>query len=109
MTIFAKVNNGIVSKVIVADDTFFENFIDDSAGRYIETKEDGSIRNHYAGVGYTYNSEADVFIAPQPFPSWTLDTNTYEWNPPVELPTDTDNSYKWNEAEQQWVITTINQ
>lgn len=103
MAIFAKVSKGMVSKVIVADDTFFENFIDDSAGKYIETKEDGSIRKNFAGIGYIYDAVKDAFIPPQPYPSWTLDEDTCLWNPPVEMPED-GNFYEWNETDQQWVL-----
>lgn len=101
MAIFAKVSKGIVSKVIVADDNFLDNLIDETPGKYLETKEDGSIRGHFAGIGYTYDAEKDAFISPQPYPSWTLDQETYLWNPPVEYPSD-DNKYKWNEVDQQW-------
>jgi len=98
---WAKVVDGLVVKVIVANDDFFETFIDDSAGTWIETKMDGSIRKNYAGIGFSYDQGRDAFIPPQPFPSWTLNETTCRWEAPVECPND-GNMYEWNETDQQW-------
>ena len=70
--IFAKVKNGIVIEVMVADQEFIDNFIDTSPGTWIETRKDRSIRKNYAGIGFSYDSTRDAFIPPQPYPSWTL-------------------------------------
>ncbi len=61
-------------------------------------------RKNYAGVGYTYDETRDAFIPPKPFPSWTLNESTCQWDPPVlrTKETDWDKSYEWNEAEQRW-------
>lgn len=99
--IFAKVRNGIVIDVMVADQDFMDNFIDSSAGQWIETKEDGSIRKNYAGIGYTYDETRDAFIAPKQYPSWTLNEDTCKWECPVAHPDD-GNSYNWNEEDQRW-------
>lgn len=106
MAYFAKVNNGIVEKVIVAEAEFFHTFVDDSAGTWIETKMDGSIRKNYAGIGYTYDKTRDAFIPPQPYPSWTLDDETCLWNPPVAYPND-GNIYNWNEETQTWDLINV--
>ena len=98
---WAKVNNGLVEKVIVANDDFFDTFVDDSAGTWIETKMDGSIRKNYAGIGFSYDSTRDAFIPPKPYSSWTLDEDTCLWEAPVAYPSD-DKMYKWNETDQQW-------
>jgi hypothetical protein len=98
---WAKVVDGLVVKVIVANDDFFETFIDDSAGTWIETKMDGSIRKNYAGIGFSYDQGRDAFIPPQPFPSWTLNETTCRWEAPVECPND-GNMYEWNEITQAW-------
>lgn len=98
---WAKVVDGLVVKVIVANDDFFETFIDDSAGTWIETKMDGSIRKNYAGVGHTYDQGRDAFYEPQPYPSWTLNETTCLWECPVAYPND-GNMYNWNETDQQW-------
>ena len=57
-------------------------------------------RKQLASVGFTYNADADVFIAPQPHPSWTLDSN-HDWQPPTPRPTE--GNYSWSEAELVWV------
>lgn len=64
------------------------------------TSYNGAIRKQYAGVGYSYNPGADVFIAPQPYPSWSLDEN-YDWQPPIPHPND-GLMYFWNEEAQDW-------
>jgi hypothetical protein len=69
--------------------------------RCVRTSYNGNIRQRYAGIGYTYDEDADVFIAPQPYPSWSLDEN-YDWQAPVERPAD-GKLYSWDEANQVWV------
>ena len=98
---WAKVNNSLVEKVIIAEVEFFDTFVDDSPGTWIETKMDGSIRKNYAGIGFSYDSTRDAFIPPQPYPSWTLDEDTCRWECPVAHPND-GNIYEWNETDQQW-------
>ena len=111
MAHFAKVKNGIVEKVIVAESGFFDSFIDDSAGEWIETsyntyggehKLGGTpLRKNFAGPGYRFDLTRDAFYAPQPYPSWTLDETTCLWEPPVAYPVD-DKQYTWNETDQTW-------
>jgi hypothetical protein len=67
----------------------------------VRTSYNGNIRKQYAGIGYTYNENADVFVAPQPFASWSLDSN-YDWQAPIERPAD-GKDYLWDEDEQDWV------
>jgi len=62
-------------------------------------------RGNYAGIGYTYRSDLDVFVPPKPFPSWTLDSNVV-WQAPTAMPTD-GKTYSWNEATQAWVEVII--
>jgi hypothetical protein len=69
-------------------------------GRWIQTSYNHKIRKQYAGQGYTYDPEADVFVAPQPFPSWSLDEN-HDWQPPTPMPTE--GAWYWDEAEGAWV------
>ena len=59
-----------------------------------------TIRKQFAGVGYTYDLDKDVFVAPQPYPSWSLDDNS-DWQAPTPMPED-DNMYSWNEDTQSW-------
>lgn len=70
-------------------------------GTWIQTSYNHNVRKQFAGVGYIYDATADVFIAPQPFPSWTLNQN-HDWQPPTPYP-DGDVPYQWDEATQQWV------
>jgi hypothetical protein len=99
--IFAKVKDGIVDDVMVADQDFMDNFIDTSAGTWIETKEDGSIRKNYAGIGYTYDETKNAFIPPQPYPSWKLNESTCRWEAPATYPDD-GKVYLWNETSKAW-------
>ena len=111
MAHFAKVQNGIVTQVIVAEPEFFETFVDTSPGEWIQTsyntyggvhKLGGTpLRKNYAGTGFTYDKTRDAFIPPQPYPSWTLNEETCLWDSPVPYPDD-GQSYIWNEQTQTW-------
>jgi hypothetical protein len=112
MAHYAKVNNRIVQQVIVAEPEFFNTFVDSSPGTWIQTsyntygnqhKFNGTpLRGNYAGIGYTYDQANDVFYAPKPYPSWTLNQTTWLWEAPTPYPTD-DKQYRWNEATTSWV------
>jgi len=68
-----------------------------------EHRDDGTaFRGNYAGVGYTYDETNDVFIPPKMFESWSLNTDTWLWEPPVDMPSDEENEYVWNENTQSW-------
>lgn len=71
-------------------------------GRWLQTSFNHRIRKQYAGIGFTYDPTADVFVAPQPFPSWLLDSN-HDWQPPFPYPTD-GGLYQWNETNLEWVL-----
>jgi hypothetical protein len=80
-----------------------EEFLRDDlqlGGRWIQTSYNNRIRKQYAGIGYTYDSAADVFIAPQPYPSWTLDEN-HDWQAPTPRPTE--GRWYWDEQTVSWV------
>ncbi len=102
MSHFAKVENNIVTRVIVADEEFFDTFVDDNAGEWIETKMDGSIRKNYAGLGFSYDATKDSFIPPKQYESWTLNEDSCQWEAPVSYPTD-GQSYSWDEDTTAWV------
>ena len=101
MTYFAKVVNGTVEKVIVAEASFFDNFVDDTAGTWIQTYKDKSKRKNFAGVGYTYNETKDVFIPPQPISNSTLNETTYTWELSTPYPTD-GKLHTWDETSNSW-------
>lgn len=111
MSHFAKVVDGIVTQVIVAEPEFFQTFVDTSPGEWIQTSYNTCggvhvnggtpLRKNYAGIGYTYDRVRDAFIPPKPYASWTLNEDTCLWDPPVAYPTD-GKQYSWNEQTQQW-------
>ena len=74
-------------------------------GTWIQTSFNNNIRKQYAGIGFTYDAVADVFIAPKPFASWTLDEN-YDWQAPIDYPAD-GKLYSWDEANQVWVESPV--
>ena len=79
----------------------FINTLPPHAGKiWKQTSYNGNFRGRYAGIGFTYNAEFDAFITPQPFPSWTLNEETTDWEPPVARPEE--GFWTWNEEEQQW-------
>jgi hypothetical protein len=121
MSHFAKVVDGKVTQVIVAEPDFFKTFVDSSPGAWIQTSyntrggkhynaqgvEDTSaatpaLRGNYAGIGYTYDAQNDVFYAPQPYASWTISAPTWTWTAPTPMPTD-GKIYKWDEPTKAWV------
>ena len=101
MAHYAKINNGIVEQVIVADVSFFDTFVDNTPGEWIQTSITGSIRKQFAGVGYTYDKAKDIFIEEQPYTSWTLNA-TNDWQAPVAYPDD-GKKYNWDESSTNWV------
>ena len=70
---------------------------------WAQTSYNASFRYNYAGIGYLFDATADAFIPPKPYPSWLLNTNTYQWEPPVPYPND-GKQYQWDEATQSWVL-----
>ena len=112
MSHFAKVVDGKVTQVIVAEPEFFDTFVDTSAGTWIQTSyntiggkhtQGGTpLRGNYAGIGYTYDQANDVFYAPQPYASWILDQTDWTWKAPVAMPTD-GKFYNWDEAATSWI------
>ena len=116
MSHFAKVTDGKVTQVIVAEKEFFDTYVDSTPGEWIQTsyntqggvhKLGGTpLRGNYAGIGYTYDRTNDVFYAPQPFASWVLNKTTWSWEAPVAMPTD-GKMYSWDEATKSWTEVTL--
>jgi hypothetical protein len=101
-------NNNVVTEVIVGKDetelidgltpeVWYGNFRGQTC---VRTSYNNNIRKQYAGIGYTYNSIADVFVKPQPFSSWTLNSN-YDWQPPTPRP---EGVYEWDETSLSWIL-----
>ncbi len=70
--------------------------------RWVQTSYNGNFRHKYAGIGDTYDEQREAFIAPRPYPSWTLNEETLNWEAPVPMPND-GQAYLWDEAQQSWV------
>lgn len=112
MAHYAKVLNGKVINIIVAEAEFFETFVDTSPGDWIQTSYNTKgnqhllggtpLRGNYAGIGYVYDNENDVFYAPQLYPSWTLNQTTWTWEAPISKPDD-GKFYYWNETQLKWI------
>ena len=73
------------------------------------TSYNGNIRANYAGIGYTYDPNFDVFIAPRPYTSWKLNYTTFQWEAPVAKPEDIEGFiWKWSEYNLEWIKVEIN-
>ena len=105
--------NNVVTEVITGKDetelidgvdpeTWYGNFRGQACKR---TSYNNKIRKQYAGIGYTYDADADEFVAPQPYESWTLDSNN-DWQAPTAMPND-GKMYSWDEASLSWVVVVI--
>lgn len=100
--------NNVVTEVIVGKDETdtthdWEQYYGAIRGQVCKrTSYNGNIRKNYAGIGCTYDAQRDAFIAPQPYPSWTLNEETCGWYPPTSMPTD-GKRYRWDEATLAWV------
>lgn len=113
MAHFAKIENGIVVNVIVAD----HEFINTLPGEWVQTSyntrngqhpEGRPLRWNYAQIGGQYDPVRDVFLPKKLFDSWLLDEDTLTWKPPIPLPSDASESkrYQWDEEIKNWVETT---
>ena len=113
MSHYAKIENKIVTQVIVAE----QDFIDTMDGQWVQTSyntrggihyapnsddpDNGvALRKNYAGIGYTYDEDRDAFIPRKYFDSWVLDESTCTWEAPVPQP---DDGYLWDEQTQTWI------
>lgn len=111
MSHFAKIEAGIVTQVIVAE----QDFVDTQVGTWVQTSYNTHggqhllggtpLRKNYAGIGYIYDSTMDAFYSPQHYASWTLNETTCLWEPPVAYPND-GNDYEWDEETTNWIEVT---
>lgn len=121
MAHFAKVVDGTVTQVIVAEPEFFNTFVDTSPGQWLQTSyntrggvhyqpnsntpsddQSKALRKNYAGVGFTYDAQKDAFIPPKPYASWILNETTCLWEAPTPYPDD-GAVYRWDEETTSWV------
>jgi hypothetical protein len=111
MAHFAKVENGIVTQVIVAEQDVIDSGLFGDPATWVQTSyntaggqhpEGRPLRKNYAGIGYTYDAERDAFIPSQPYASWTLNEETCLWDAPTPRPVD-GKAYDWDEGTLSWV------
>lgn len=121
MAHFAKIENGLVTNVIVAEQDFIDMLLaNNPTEQWVQTSyntrggvhydpqtglpsadQTKALRKNYASIGFAYDSSLDVFIPPKPYPSWLLHSQTAQWTPPIPMPQD-GKVYMWNEAEVNW-------
>jgi len=113
MSHFAELDeNKIVLRVLVGDNNLpnegYDWFVENLGGTWVQTSYNATIRKNFAGIGYTYDEEMDAFIAPQPFESWTLNTQTAKWMSPTPYPQD-GRLYRWDEENLTWKEVEVNE
>ena len=122
MAHYAKVQQGKVTKVIVAEKEFIDSYVDTEPGKWIQTSyntyggvhydrstnpptpskdQSKALRKNYAGINFIYDKTKDAFYEPQPYPSWTLNSTTCLWEAPVAYPSD-GKFYDWDESSKSW-------
>lgn len=115
MAHFARILDGLVTDVVVVHNN--ELLIDGVenehkgkdfchslfGGEWIQTSYNNNFRKQYAGIGYTYDADADEFVAPRPFPSWVLDANN-DWQAPTPKP---EGDFYWDESTLSWVVSPV--
>jgi len=109
MAHFAEINeNNIVTRVLVVDNSLEhrgQDFLANDVGlggTWVQTSYNKNFRGNFAAIGYVYDKDLDVFYSPQPYSSWTLDTDKWIWVAPVAYPED-GLLYEWSEDSQEWV------
>jgi hypothetical protein len=99
--------NNIVTRVCVGSnddpDEGYQWLVDNLGGRWVQTSYNSNFRNQFAGIGFSYDEELDIFIEPSPYPSWIFNTQTYKWEAPTPEPK-ADRGYFWNEGTVSWVL-----
>jgi hypothetical protein len=113
MSHFAKIVNGVVTEVIVAEQDFIDSLPESSSWVQTSYNTYGGVhalggtplRKNYAGIGFTYNHLRDAFIPPKPYASWKLNETTCLWEPPIEQPND-GKRYVWDEITTSWIEMT---
>ena len=122
MSHFARVNQGIVTEVLVAEQEFMDSYVDTEPGEWIQTSyntfggvhydrstnpptpssdQSKALRKNYAGIDWIYDEGKDAFYPPQPYSSWIIDESTGWWKAPTPIPDD-GNKYEWDETSKSW-------
>jgi hypothetical protein len=115
MSHFAKVENGIVTQVIVAEQDFIDTGLVGSPNDWVQTSyntyagqhpQGRPLRKNYAGIGFTYDTQRDAFIPPKPYASWVLNESTCHWGAPTAMPVVDGKRFTWDEPTTSWVEVT---
>jgi len=113
MSHIAKINtNSVVTQIIVSEQDFINSGEVGDSFLWVQTSYNHNFRKQFAGIGCTYDKTNDVFIVPQPYPSWTLD-DSFDWQPPTAIPDEErtlsispdyidKERYEWNEDTKSW-------
>ena len=120
MAHYAKVHDGIVEQVIVAEESFFDTYVDDSPGEWVQTSyntfegEHGlggtPFRGNYASPGMIWDEKKDAFYHPAPYDNWVLNEKKWRYEPPIAMPTSTPKGFwLWKQEENKWVDSPITQ
>ena len=113
MAHFAKVENGVVTQVIVIEKEVLETGHWGDPASWIQTSYNTSggvhlqggmpLRKNYAGIGFTYDAVRDAFIPPKPYASWVLDEATCNWSAPTPMPVEDGKIFTWDESTTSWI------
>jgi len=106
MSHFAKLNNNVVTEVIVTEQDFINSGAVGDSFLWVQTSYNGNFRKNYAAVDYIYDKAKDAFIAPKPYPSWVLVEDTCQWKAPITMPND-GKAYAWDEDTTAWVENNV--
>ena len=106
MSHFAKLDNNVVTEVIVTEQDFINSGAVGDSFLWVQTSYNGNFRKNYASVGGTYDKVRDAFIAPKPYPSWVLVEDTCQWKAPTAMPND-GKAYAWDEDTTAWVENNV--
>ena len=104
MAHYAKIENGVVTNVIVAEQEFIDSGAVGDPNSWVQTSYNNNLRGRYAGIGFLYMESLDMFVPPKPFPSWSLNEETGEWLAPQPIPAE--GRWVWDEEQQAWVEDT---
>ena len=114
MSHFAKVENGLVTQVVVAEQEFIDTgalgtgWVQTSYNTQggVHTQGGTPLRKNYAGIGFTYDAQRDAFIPPKPYASWLLNESTCQWGAPTPMPVVEGKMFTWDETTTSWVEVT---
>lgn len=98
--------NNIVIQVLVgdnnSDDEGYSLLVETFGGKWVKTSYNGNIRKRFAGIGYTYNEELDIFLEPKPYEDWVIDSASLDWAPSIPFP-ENELPHRWDQDTKTWI------